>query len=146
MVILDNCVDCFSYIFVDGFEYEIKKNQDNVKVNWQGIGGIDENNNVLGVYVKQGQLYLMCNNKEYCLENMPFECNNIKGSPNYEFSIILEGKKIYSIEYKPYVSPLSLAFDEDDEEFDMYQCVYEILSSKERIEGFMRGMNSLLQD
>jgi hypothetical protein len=47
------------------------------------------------------------------------------------------------VEYKPYTSPLALAFEEDDDEFDVYQSIFNILSNHKKIEGFIKGMKSL---
>lgn len=143
MIILDNCAKCDTYICVNDYNFKIVDAKD-TNGSWQGIGGVDVNGNVLGIYVENGVLNLLYNNKSISLkEKKVVCCNEWFKNTNKKFVISIQDKIIYEVEYKPYISPLALAFEEDDDEFDVYQSIFNILSNQKKIEGFIKGMNSI---
>ena len=45
--------------------------------------------------------------------------------------------------YKPYVNPLALVFEDDEDEFDFLLHLSNIMKSKDSILNFIRGINNL---
>ena len=144
MIILDNCAKCETFICVNDYNFKIV-NAEDINGIWHGIGGIDVNGKVIGIYVQKGVLNLLYDNKKISLEEKEIVCcNEWLENKNKKFVISIQNIIIYEVEYKPYISPLALSFEEDDDEFDVYQSIFNILSNNNKIEGFIKGMNSLI--
>jgi hypothetical protein len=71
MIILDNCAKSDTYICVNNYDFKIVDAKD-INGVWQGIGGIDVNGNVLGIYVENGMLNLLHDNKSIPLEEKKY--------------------------------------------------------------------------
>lgn len=61
---------------------------------------------------------------------------------NSNFKVIIKGKTVCDISYKPYISPHALIFGDDDE-FDFLLYLSRLLHDKNTIQNFIGGMNDL---
>lgn len=109
-----------------------------------GIGGFAENDEMLGCYIENESFF-------FCYENNVYEfiVNDIRCTDEWDdngkrnFRVIIANEVVCEIAYKPYASPLRLAFQEDDDEFDFLLFLSRALSDETTVAKFCERIKSL---
>ncbi|TVX94898.1 hypothetical protein [Cohnella terricola] len=141
-VILSNYSLYKKYTLWNGSDYKIV-DMDAVDGKVQGISGYTENKNMVGVFVKNNDVYFFLDNKEHriCIDS--FECSNrYTDNKMRNFKLIDQGDLICEIIYEPYIDPGMIIYDSDPEEFDFLLFLSNnILQSKETLSNFIIARN-----
>lgn len=134
MVILDNECKMGTCIIYDGQKYIIKP-RDEVKERIQGIGGVTEDNILIGLYLEGEKVYFLCDKNRLEITIDRFNCENKYISKIKREFVVKEGEfVIYKKIYEPFIDPGMLWYDADPEEYDFLLRFYNILKNKEAIE------------
>ncbi|AIQ11277.1 hypothetical protein [Paenibacillus durus] len=140
MITLRNYPKLGSYILIDNNTYSIEEAEDRYKV-IQGIGGISEDGQVVGIYVKNNKLFFFYNGQSFEAPISDLNCtNNYVSKLKRCFSVTIGGQDICNIIYEPFIDPGMIYYDADPEEFDALLYISELLKSEDSIKKFMKGM------
>ena len=145
MILLDNYSKKNTYINITAEGYSII-NADNINHIENGEGGFSEEGELLGLYIYNEKLYFQYNNKSYETKPNEIICTNkILNHCKRNFIVKINDRIVCNIIYKPYISPLALAFDEDEYEFDFLLYLSNLMKDENSILNFIKGMNNLKQ-
>jgi len=110
----------------------------------QGISGFTETKNMVGVFVRNNNVFFLLDGNEYEICIHDFECSNIYIDKNTrKFKLISQSQLIYEIIYEPYIDPGMIIYDSDPEEFDFLLFLSNhILKSKLSLENFIIARNN----
>ena len=138
MIILENYSELDTYIKIVEESYTIIF-EDSYKNQVNGIGGISEDGELVGIYVIDKKLHFQYNSTSYEVtpRDLMCHCENIDNG-KYRFIVKNKGRIICDIEYKPYVSPFVLTFGGDDDEFDFLLYLSKLLKDEASIERLWR--------
>ncbi|GKX29378.1 hypothetical protein SH1V18_18580 [Vallitalea longa] len=105
----------------------------------QGIAGITENNNFVGIFVNSKKAFFVFENQVYSLSTTEFECNNTYINKDERCFILKnKGVEICKIIYKPFVDSGMIFYEVDLEEFDILLFLSDnFLNSTESLELFI---------
>ncbi len=138
MIILENYSELNTYIKIVDESYTIIS-EDSYKNQVNGIGGISENGELIGIYVIDKKLYFQYNSTSYETTPRDLVCHYEHiDNGKYRFIVKNKGRIICDIEYKPYVSPFVLTFGGDDDEFDFLLYLSKLLKDEASIERLWR--------
>ena len=143
MIILDNYSKKNTYISITEEGYSIiDANSTNDIEN--GEGGFSEDNELLGIYVQNNKFYFQYNSNKYQTNINEIVCTNEQLQDNTRnFKVKIREIIVCDIMYKPYLSPLSLILEGEDDEFDFLLYLSRILKNEESIIKFVKGINNL---
>ncbi|HBF36796.1 MAG TPA: hypothetical protein DDW50_05700 [Firmicutes bacterium] len=140
MIVLDNYSQRETYIIIDSTGYSIVEKQKG-KLAEQGEGGFSEDGQLLGIYVEADKLFFIHNDKKYKTNPDNIICSNTNtDSGKRHFQVEISNQVVCDITYKPYISPLLLAFDEDEAEFDFLLYLSNLLRDKDSILKFIKAI------
>ncbi|PEA80550.1 hypothetical protein COL60_24000 [Bacillus pseudomycoides] len=140
MITLHNYPKLESYILIDNNTYSIKETGDRYKT-VQGIGGISEDGQVVGIYVQDNKLFFFYNGQSFETSVDDLICTNSYISKLERcFSVQIGGQNICNIVYKPFIDPGMIYYDADPEEFDVLLYLSGIMKNEDSIKKFMKGM------
>ena len=143
MIVLDNYSEKNTYIIVTEEGYSIV-DENSINGIENGEGGFDEDNELLGIYVENEKLYFQYKDKKHQTKPDEIICTNewLKGNKRI-FKVKIKDTLVCNIIYKPYVNPLALVFEDDEDEFDFLLHLSKLMKSKESISNFIKGINNL---
>ncbi|NME07355.1 hypothetical protein [Psychrobacillus sp. BL-248-WT-3] len=145
MITLENYSKWESYIIIEHNNYSIKEDKNRHR-EIQGVGGVSEDGQVVGIYVENEELNFFYNNHSFLARPEKLVCKNEYVSSSERcFNVTIEGKEIYNIIYKPYIDPGMIYYDADPEEFDVLLYLSRLMKDKESLKEFMNGMK-LIKD
>ncbi|MDQ0885084.1 hypothetical protein QFZ81_000172 [Paenibacillus sp. V4I9] len=143
MVTLNNYSTTGTYIIMDSTGYSIVE-KDKVEQARQGVGGFSEDGQLLGIYVEANEGFFLYNDNNYKINPDNIICSNIKIDNGERcFRIEINNQVVCDITYKPFISPLLLAFEEDEEEFDFLLYLSSLLLNKDTISFYIRAMSNI---
>lgn len=143
MIILNNYSKTGTYIILESTGYSIIE-KDKVQLVRQGVGGFSEDKQLLGIYVEADKFFFLYNDKKYNVNPDEIFCTNARISDGKRnFQVKIRDNIVCDITYKPYISPFVLTFGDDEDEFDFLLYLSKLILSKDSINNFIRGMNSL---
>ena len=145
MITLENYSKWESYIIIEHNNYSIIEDKNRHR-EIQGVGGVSEDGQVVGIYVENEELNFFYNNHSFLARPEKLVCKNEYVSSSERcFNVTIEGKEIYNIIYKPYIDPGMIYYDADPEEFDVLLYLSRLMKDKESLKEFMNGMK-LIKD
>ena len=145
MITLENYSKWESYIIIEHNNHSVSEEQDRHRER-QGVGGVSEDGQVVGIYVENEELNFFYNNHSFLTRPDKIVCKNeYVSSLERCFNVTIEGKEIYNIIYKPYIDPGMIYYDADPEEFDVLLYLSRLMKDKESLKEFMNGMK-LIKD
>ncbi|WP_342560584.1 hypothetical protein NSQ95_07310 [Psychrobacillus sp. FSL W7-1457] len=140
MITLRNYSELGSYFVIEHNHYSIIKDKDRHK-EIQGVGGVSEDGQVVGIYVENEELNFFYNNQSFLARPEKLVCKNeYVSSLERCFNVTIEGKEICNIIYKPYIDPGMIYYDADPEEFDVLLYLSRLMKDEESLKEFMNGM------
>lgn len=140
MIYLKNYSQYNTYICLQETSYSLVG--DVFQIN--GIGGFTEDKEMLGFYVKNDKFFFRYENKVFEIKNNNISCTNeYNEKGKRHFAMVIENSVVCEKIYKPYISPLTLAFEEDDEEFDFLLFLSRALSDETSVLRFRNGIEKL---
>lgn len=143
MIVLDNFSKVNKYIIITKNEYKVVSEDDTDEIEC-GVGGITDSNNLLGVFYENDKIYFQYNENRYEFNINNIECTNeVSINKKRHFVVSIDKNIVCSIEYIPYINPIALPLGEEDDEFDLYAHIYNILKDKEHITKFVTGIKNL---
>lgn len=145
MITLENYSKWKSYIIIEHNNYSIIEDKDRHRER-QGVGGVSEDGQVVGIYVENEELNFFYNNQSFLTPPEKIVCKNeYVSSLERCFNVTIEGKEICNIIYIPYIDPGMIYYDADPEEFDVLLYLSRLMKDKESLKEFMNGMK-LIKD
>ena len=143
MILLDNYSTIDTCIQIDNSGYTVVKKRCDI---CEGVGGFSEDGELLGLYVDDDKLYFQYNDKSYETNPNEIKCTNeILKEGNRNFVVKINEVVVCNKVYKPYVNPLALIFEEDEDEFDFLLHLSNLMVDEESILNFIKGMNNINQ-
>lgn len=134
-----------SYIIIEHNNYSIIEDKDRHRER-QGVGGVSEDGQVVGIYVENEELNFFYNNQSFLARPEKLVCKNeYVSSLERCFNVTIEGKEICNIIYKTYIDPGMIYYDADPEEFDVLLYLSRLMKDKESLKEFLNGMK-LIKD
>lgn len=138
MMILDNECKMGTYIVFDGTQYIIKDKIDGAQ-KIQGIGGITDDNKLVGMYLKEEQVYFLYDKEEFEMVPDKFSCENrYISTTEREFTVRINDKLICQIKYVPFIDPGMLWYDADIEEYDFLLRFYNMVKDEKGIQSIVK--------
>lgn len=142
MAILRNYSKINTYIAVDKNGYSVVNKNDAKGVQRQGVGGFCENEFV-GMFVENRNLYLCYNDKIFPAQATDIDCSNLPLSGGKRrFTLKLSGNKVCNILYDRVINPFPV-IEEDEEEYDALLYLSNLMKSKDTIKRFINSMTML---
>lgn len=137
-VILRNYSEYNQYLIWNGYTYKTIV-KDKLNRPEQGIVGYTDSKELIGIYIKNSEIFLLINEKEYKIDKSNFKCSNIyKDINTRHFKIENHGLIIFELVYEPYIDPGMVIYDADPEEFDFLLFLSNnILQDKETLENYI---------
>ena len=138
-IVFNNYPDITKVIIWQDGKYKIL--DDDSGLSTQGIAGITENNNLVGVFVNNYKAYFVFETHVYSLLPKEFECSNTYINKD-ERCFILKNRdmEICNIIYKPFIDSGMMFYEVDLEEFDILLFLSNnILNNKETLEAFIES-------
>lgn len=143
MIVLDNYCKKNTYIIITTEGYSVI-DENSINVIENGEGGFSEDNELLGIYVDDDKLYFQYNNRSYETNPNEIDCiNKFLKDGNRNFRVKIKNSIVCDIIYKPYVDPLALVFEDDEDEFDFLLHLSKIMKNEETILNFIKGIENL---
>lgn len=132
-----------TFIILEPGGYSIVE-KDKVQLVRQGVGGFTEDEELVGIYVKEDKLFFYYNGKSFeaSIDNLICTNNYVTRSDRC-FSVTIGGQNICKIVYEPFIDPGMIFYDADPEEFDFLLYLSRLLKNKEYMKRFMNGMEML---
>jgi hypothetical protein len=142
-VLLRNYSECNKYMIWNGYTYNTIDKLDRSE---QGIVGYTENKELVGIFIRNSEVFFLNNNKEYKIDATNFICSNPYIDKNTRhFKLENHNVTIYELIYEPYIDPGMLIYDADLEEFDFLLFINNnILQNKETLENFIISTEKLI--
>ncbi|WP_144569151.1 hypothetical protein [Bacillus pseudomycoides] len=141
MITLHNYPKLESYILIDNNTYSIKETGDRYKT-VQGIGGISEDGQVVGIYVQDDKLFFFYNGQSFETSVDDLICKNSYISKLERcFNVQIGRQNICNIVYEPFIDPGMIYYDADPEEFDVLLYLSGLMKNEDSIKKFMKGMD-----
>lgn len=140
MITLENYPRLESYILIEHNNYSIIEDKNRDK-EIQGVGGVSEDGQVVGIYVKNNELNFFYNNQSFLARP-----ENLDGKNEYVsklercFIVTIEDHEVCNILYKPFIDPGMIYYDADPEEFDVLLYLSILMKNEESLKKFMNGM------
>jgi len=142
MILLDNYSEMGTYIRLEKKGYSVVR-KDLVVGEKKGIGGFSEDEELLGLYFFDNRLFFQYKDKAYEVNANELSCSNsVSNDGNRCFNVRIGKCIVCDITYKPFISPFSLAFEEEDDEFDFLLYISRIMKNEETINTFIRGIQN----
>jgi len=139
LAILRNYSKVNTYIAVDKKGYSVVNKYDVKDVKRQGVGGVCENEFV-GMFVEDRNLYLCYNDKIFPAQENDIDCSNLPLSGGKRrFILKLAGNKVCDILYDRVINPFPI-IEEDEEEYDALLYLSNLMESKDTIKRFINSM------
>lgn len=120
----------------------ISVSKDKITKPEQGIAGFTESKELIGVFIRESEVFFLYNNVEYQIDISNFKSIN-SYIDNLSRHFIFENRNaiIYETVYKPYIDPGISIYDSDPEEFDFLLFLSNnILQSKESLKNYIIAM------
>lgn len=97
-----------------------------------------------GKGIPQTKLFFQYNNKSYETKPDEIKCTNeILCDGRRSFKVEIREALICNIVYKPYISPFVLTYGDEEDEFDFFVHLSNLLANEDAIFKFMKGMDNL---
>lgn len=138
-IVFNNYPDITKVIIWQDGKYNIL--DDDSDLSTQGIAGITENNNLVGVFVNSKKVFFVFETQVYSLSSTEFECSNTYINKD-ERCFILKNRdiEICNIIYRPFIDPGMMFYEVDLEEFDILLFLSNnILKDKETLKSFIES-------
>ena len=138
-IVFNNYPDITKVIIWQDGKYNIL--DDDSDLSTQGIAGITENNNLVGVFVNSKKVFFVFETQVYSLSSTEFECSNTYINKD-ERCFILKNRdiEICNIIYRPFIDPDMMFYEVDLEEFDILLFLSNnILKDKETLKSFIES-------
>jgi len=106
-----------------------------------GEGGFTKDKQLVGIYVEANKLFFQYNDKKY--ETSPEQIvfsNTILDKKNRHFQVKISNQVICDIIYEPFVDPLWMVLDGDEDEFDFLLYLSNMLKNKNDILNFIKAI------
>ena len=138
-IVFNNYPDITKVIIWQDGKYNIL--DDDSDLSTQGLAGITENNNLVGVFVNSKKVFFVFETQVYSLSSTEFECSNTYINKD-ERCFILKNRdiEICNIIYRPFIDPGMMFYEVDLEEFDILLFLSNnILKDKETLKSFIES-------
>lgn len=140
MITLENYPRLESYILIERNNYSILEDKDRNK-EIQGVGGVSEDGQVVGIYVKNNELNFFYSTQSFLARPESLDCKNEYVSKLERcFIVTIEDHEVCNIPYKPFNDHGMIYYDADPEEFDVLLYLSRLMKSEESLKKFMNGM------
>ena len=140
MIVLDNYSKVDTYIIIDSKGYSVADKRAN-RMEEHGEGGFTKDKQLVGIYVEANKLFFQYNDKKY--ETSPEQIvfsNTILDKKNRHFQVKISNQVICDIIYEPFVDPLWMVLDGDEDEFDFLLYLSNMLKNKNDILNFIKAI------
>lgn len=143
MIIMNNYSKKGTFIILEPGGYSIVE-KDKVQLVRQGVGGFTEDEELVGIYVKDHKLFFYHNGQSFeaSIDNLICTNNYVTRSDRC-FNVTIGGQNICKIVYEPFIDPGMIFYDADPEEFDFLLYLSRLLKNKDSMKRFMNGMEML---
>lgn len=140
-IALRNYSEYNQYMIWNGNIYE-PIDKDKLEKSEQGIIGYTENKELVGVFVKNSEVFFLNDNIEIRIDTSNFKCSNSYIDKNTRhFKLENQNSLVFESIYEPYIDPGMIIYDSDPEEFDFLLFLSNnILSNKESLENYILAM------
>ena len=143
MILLDNYSKINTYIQIIGEEYSVI-DKVNEEQSIDGEGGFSDEGELLGIFLEGDKLFFRYNNKSYETSPSDLVCTyEIMAGGICNFKVKIKKEIVCDITYEPYISPLAMAFEEDDDEFDYLLYLSRLIKDEESILQFISWINNI---
>lgn len=130
MIILDNECTLGTKIVYSKDKFEVKAGSD-ITGKIDGIGGITDTGDLLGIYVQNEKVYFLYNEKCTMIDSESFKVENrYINSKERLFKVSKNTVILCEIKYCPYVDPGMIIYDSEEEEYDFLLRFYKMFKDK----------------
>lgn len=108
-----------------------------------GIGGITDDNIIIGIYCWANEYFFVCDNRILKITMNNFDCSNSYVN-KYErrFCVKIDGKVVFEKQYKPFIDPGIFYYDVDIEEYDYLLQFYNYTKDKENLFNYLKRLST----
>lgn len=144
MITMRNYPKLGSYILIDNNNnYSIERAEDRKRTT-QGVGGITEDGQIVGIYVKDKKLFFFYNGQSLEVPVNSLSCtNNYVSKLERCFSATINNQVICNIVYEPFIDPGMIYYDAEPDEFDVLLYLSGLLKNEDSIKNFITGMEMI---
>lgn len=130
MIILDNECKLGTKIIYNNGKFEIKAEED-IAEKIDGIGGITDTGDVIGIYVENEIIYFLYNEKRTIIDRESFKMENqYVTNEKRVFKVSVGNVILCEIIYSPYIDPGMIVYDSEDDEYDFLLRFYRMFKDR----------------